>query len=370
MLADQLAQPAAFLAGEPRREADVAVRAAPAARRRRRARTIRSPSLSRRERSDAGERARRCDSCAGGAAACARGAAAPIAQLGTVGRAGTPGASGSRARARCPGQAWRAAAYARPRASRSGARRTGARGRRETPRASSTASSPRARSGGSATVSTLSRNRRSCAVVAARSERGEVALVDPTTRTSGVAHERAADRAVLLVLQEAQHRDLATRAQRLELVEEQRAAARLRDQSLPRLARVGERAARVAEELALEQRVGDRAAVDRDERPAAPRRSGSGCARATSSLPVPVSPWIRTVAGHGAKRWTSAAHLEKGRRFAQQVEAREGVVVGMWSHGIQAQASSSVRRGKPRPFRAARPFKIASAGESATAPTA
>ena len=52
---------------------------------------------------------------------------------------------------------------------------------------------------------------------------------------------------------------------------------------------------RVAEELALEQRLGDRAAVDRDE-----RRVGAPLARwmarASSSLPVPLSPWMSTLA--------------------------------------------------------------------------
>ena len=51
----------------------------------------------------------------------------------------------------------------------------------------------------------------------------------------------------------------------------------------------------VAEQLALEQRLGERRAVDGDERP----RRAAGCgwwmARATSSLPVPLSPRISTV---------------------------------------------------------------------------
>ena len=57
----------------------------------------------------------------------------------------------------------------------------------------------------------------------------------------------------------------------------------------------GERAAPVAEELAVEQRLGEPGAVDRDERPrraAAPRW---WIVRATSSLPVPLSPVSSTV---------------------------------------------------------------------------
>ena len=64
----------------------------------------------------------------------------------------------------------------------------------------------------------------------------------------------------------------------------------------------GERAAHVAEQLALEQRVDDRRAVDRDERL---RRRGPVWwnARAASSLPVPVSPVMQ----HGLARAAPAA---------------------------------------------------------------
>ena len=52
-----------------------------------------------------------------------------------------------------------------------------------------------------------------------------------------------------------------------DLVQEHRAAGRDLELALARAVRVGERAALVAEQLALEQRLGDRAAVDRHERP-------------------------------------------------------------------------------------------------------
>jgi hypothetical protein len=60
-------------------------------------------------------------------------------------------------------------------------------------------------------------------------------------------------------------------AQRFELVEEQRPAARLRDQAVACFLRIGEGAAGVAEEFALDEAVGDRAAVHRKERRIPPR---------------------------------------------------------------------------------------------------
>ena len=56
----------------------------------------------------------------------------------------------------------------------------------------------------------------------------------------------------------------------------------------------GEGPLHVAEQLALEQRLGQRAAVDRDKGTIA--RASRWCsARATSSLPVPLSPVMSTV---------------------------------------------------------------------------
>ena len=89
-----------------------------------------------------------------------------------------------------------------------------------------------------------------------------------------------------------------------------------------RRARVGERALDVAEQLALEQRLGHRGAVDRDER-AGRCRLRWWIARATSSLPVPLSPVISTVASVSATRSmrsytfcigaARADHLDRGR---------------------------------------------------------
>jgi hypothetical protein len=79
-----------------------------------------------------------------------------------------------------------------------------------------------------------------------------------------------------------------------DLVEKDRAAVRDLEQALLVLVRARERAAHVAEQLALEQRVGQRGAVLRHEALALARPRS--VARATRSLPVPVSPVISTVA--------------------------------------------------------------------------
>ncbi len=82
----------------------------------------------------------------------------------------------------------------------------------------------------------------------------------------------AADALDLALLQDAQELDLHRRAELADLVEEQRAAVGGGEQPGAIAHRAGERAAHVAEQLALEQRVGDRADVDADERPLVARR--------------------------------------------------------------------------------------------------
>src|SRR5262245_6190467 len=64
-----------------------------------------------------------------------------------------------------------------------------------------------------------------------------------------------------------------------ELVEEQRAAVRHLEQARPFAVGAGERAALVAEQLALHQLLGQRAAVDRDERALAALRPAVDLAR-------------------------------------------------------------------------------------------
>ena len=79
-----------------------------------------------------------------------------------------------------------------------------------------------------------------------------------------------------------------------DLVEEERAAVGLLEEALLVAQRAGEGAALVAEQLALEQVLGQRAAVDRQDALLA-RGLEKWMARAMSSLPVPLSPWISTV---------------------------------------------------------------------------
>src|SRR5690606_19850070 len=81
---------------------------------------------------------------------------------------------------------------------------------------------------------------------------------------------RTADGLDLAVLQRAQELRLQIDRQLADLVEEQRAAVGRDEQPTLARLRAGERAAHVAEQLAIEQRADQRAAVDRHERPARP----------------------------------------------------------------------------------------------------
>src|SRR5207244_62512 len=73
------------------------------------------------------------------------------------------------------------------------------------------------------------------------------------------------------VLESAQQLRLDRQRQLADFVEKQGAAVRRLEHPGLGLDRTGERAADMAEQLALEQRVDDRRTVDRDERLAAPR---------------------------------------------------------------------------------------------------
>ena len=110
-----------------------------------------------------------------------------------------------------------------------------------------------------------------------------------------------ADRPDRPLLEGAQQLGLQPEREVADLVEEERAAVGLDEESGAGAARVGEGAAGVAEELALEQRLGHGRAVDRDEGPAL-RRPRRWSARATSSLPVPLSPVMSTDASVSATR--------------------------------------------------------------------
>ena len=79
------------------------------------------------------------------------------------------------------------------------------------------------------------------------------------------AHGAAADRAVFAVLQEAQQGHLALGRERVDLIQEQGAAAGVVDQAGLGHLGIGEGAAAVAEQFALDQAVGNGAAIDRHE---------------------------------------------------------------------------------------------------------
>ncbi len=86
-----------------------------------------------------------------------------------------------------------------------------------------------------------------------------------------------------------------------DLVEEERAAVGLLEDAAPVGDGAAEGAAHVPEELALDEVLRDGAAVDGHEGPAA-RRDAAWSERATTSLPVPVSPSTSSVASVGAMR--------------------------------------------------------------------
>ena len=125
-------------------------------------------------------------------------------------------------------------------------------------------------------------------------------MVAAITRTSTSISSVPPDPADLPLLQRAQQLDLHGRRGLPHLVEEERAAVGGLEEALLALPGVGEGALHVPEQLALEQGVGQRPAVDADERPRRARPESPWIARATSSLPVPLSPVISTVELVGA----------------------------------------------------------------------
>ena len=115
----------------------------------------------------------------------------------------------------------------------------------------------------------------------------------------------AADARDHLALEHAQQLGLQRERHLADLVEEQRAAVGGFEEADLALVGAGERAALVAEQLALEQRLGQRRAVELDQRLVAAARLVGGSPRRRPSLPTPVSPRIRTVIGVSAMRSTS-----------------------------------------------------------------
>ena len=109
--------------------------------------------------------------------------------------------------------------------------------------------------------------------------------------------------------------------------------------------RVGERALHVPEQLALEHALGQSADVDRDERRGA--RGDAACSHcATTSLPVPCSPVISTLASDGADPLHQLKHRPHRRRFGDHLrERRRGAAAGSPSRA----AGLAAARGRARP---------------------
>ena len=111
----------------------------------------------------------------------------------------------------------------------------------------------------------------------------------------------AADPLELLLLEHAQHLGLQQQRHIANFVEKQRAAVALLEFADAPLIGAGEGAPLVAKQLAFQQRVGNGGAVDGQKRLFRARAEMID-ARATSSLPVPLSPRISTVTFCGATR--------------------------------------------------------------------
>ena len=121
-----------------------------------------------------------------------------------------------------------------------------------------------------------------------------------------VARGRGADALEFAGLEHAQQLRLLAERNVGDLVEEERAAVGEFEATDAVGARVGEGALDVAEELALEGALGERAGVDGDERAAARAARDDAGVCATTSLPVPCSPVMRTFASDGPMRAISS----------------------------------------------------------------
>ena len=126
-----------------------------------------------------------------------------------------------------------------------------------------------------------------------RDHRGQVAVRRRDDANIDANRLRAADPLDVAILQHAQKADLGVERQLADFVEEQRAAVGPLEPTLAGFRGAGEGAPLVAEELRVDQLAGNGAAIDADERPAG-RSLRLWIARATTSLPVPVSPKIST----------------------------------------------------------------------------
>ena len=142
------------------------------------------------------------------------------------------------------------------------------------------------------------------------------------TRASILTRAVRAYRADDPVLQHAQQLGLKLQRHLADLVEEDGAAVGRAEQSVARPGGAGESAALVAEHFRLQQFVRNRRAVDRHEGALAPCRQAVDRRCATTSLPVPLSPVISTVASVAATRSTSARSLTIVDMFADRGRVR------------------------------------------------
>ena len=113
---------------------------------------------------------------------------------------------------------------------------------------------------------------------------------------------RLAEAVHFVRLEEAEQLGLQVEADLGDLVEEQRAAGGGADDAVERRFGAGEGPLAVAEQLALEHLARDRGAVEGDERLGRARPEARWMARASTSLPVPVSPVSSTLMSAGAMR--------------------------------------------------------------------
>ena len=145
------------------------------------------------------------------------------------------------------------------------------------------------------------------AELAGRDHRAQVAVRRGDDADVDLARLGVADAVERALLEHAQDLDLQRRRHVADLVEEERAEVGGLEQAGLVGDRAGERAALVTEQLGVEQVVVERGAVRDDERGARGARERSWIARATSSLPVPFSPWIEHGRVATARRLSSSA---------------------------------------------------------------
>ena len=173
-------------------------------------------------------------------------------------------------------------------------------------------------------------------------------------RTFGADRRAAADRRVLALLQHAQQPRLRLHRHVADLVEKQRAAFGLLEAADMAVLRAGEGALLVAEQLGLDEVLGDGAGVHGYERPRGPPRAVCGCARATSSLPVPVSPMMSTVASVCIRRAMHAIdflHRPAQRPISGRRSSRIGSGLGLVCLGVGGSAQRAARTTEMSSFR-------------------